>query len=331
MIVRILIWLAVLIAISLIVLWVVSGGIGKTINKVRTFTSSSGDETSSFGSFRLPWQPENPVLGPEFSDSTDYAYENFQTVEEELASLQEEYETLEDATRAALDFGTPSPFRGIVYIDGTGEALETVPDVEYLRLAAAWNNTAPVDITGWSLQSAVTGVRAYIPRGAYDFRMGSINEQKNIQLNADASVIVISGGSPVGTSFRENMCSGYLNQFQSFSPPLSEHCPYPSETVPLSAENLNLYGDACVDLARTLPTCRAPISYFTSELSQPCRSFLANTLSYNGCIDTYRYRANFTENLWRVYLNSPRELWRNTHDVIRLLDAKGRTVDALAY
>ena len=122
MIVRILIWLAVLIAISLIVLWVVSGGIGKTINKVRTFTSSSGDETSSFGSFRLTWQPENPVLGPEFSDSTDYAYENFQTVEEELASLQEEYETLEDATRAALDFGTPSPFRGIVYIDGTGDS-----------------------------------------------------------------------------------------------------------------------------------------------------------------------------------------------------------------
>src|SRR3989344_2670359 len=80
-----------------------------------------------------------------------------------------------------------------------------------------------------------------------------------------------------------------------------------------------------------LPPCRAPISHFTSELSQPCRSFLANTLSYNGCIDTYRYRANFTENLWRVYLNSPRELWRNTHDVIRLLDAKGRTVDALAY
>lgn len=331
MIVRILIWLGVFIVISLFVLWIVSGGIGKTIGKVKTFADSPEDGTSMFGSFRLPWQPESFNFGPEFSDSADYSYENVQTVEQELASLQKEYEHLEDATRAALDFGTPSPFRDMVHIDGTGETLETKPDVEHLRLVASWNNTVPVDITGWSLQSAVTGVRVHIPRGAYDFRMGFVNEQKNIQLNAGASVIITSGGSPVGTSFRENTCSGYLNQFQSFSPPLPEHCPYPSEAVPLSAENLNLYGDACVDLARTLPTCRVPISYFTSELSQPCRSFLANTLSYNGCIDTYRYRANFTENLWRVYLNSPRELWRNTHDVIRLLDAKGRTVDALAY
>ena len=326
MLVRIFVWLGIFIAISLVILWIVSGGIGKITERSGLF----GTGTSTLGVFRLPWQPEFPT-GPDLSSTIGHTGESTQNLEQELLSLQKEYEALEGAARSARDFGMPSPHRGTVVIEGSERVSETDSNAEYLRLVAAWDNTAPINITGWSLQSALTGVRAYVPRGAYDFRMGVMNEQRDILLNAGASVIVMSGSSPVGTSFRENMCTGYLNQLQTFSPRLSERCPSPYDAVPVTADTLNLYGDACVDFAHTLHACEAPLSNFPAGLSTACRAFLANTLSYNGCIDRYRYRANFAENTWRVFLDSPRELWRNTHDVIRLLDGEGRTVDAITY
>ena len=200
-----------------------------------------------------------------------------------------------------------------------------------MSLIAAWDNTSPTDITGWSLQSALSGVRAYVPRGAENFYMGVVNEQRNIQLNPGSSATVLSGYSPVGTSLRENLCSGYLNQLQTFVPRLEERCPASSEALPLSAENLQVYGDACVDFVKTVPYCSAPLQSFTPELSPSCRNFLANTLSYNGCVSMYRHRSSFAGDSWRIYLNASRELWRNSHDVIRLLDAEGKTVDAIAY
>ena len=331
---RILIWLAVFIALSLVILWIIGGGIGRIVNYVRTAPDPSAETAP--GILRLPWQPAELSYGPNVAElltvpgSGDGNASGAQSADEELATLGEEYESLEEAARAARDFGTPSPYRDDVRIAQDAATEENV-NSEYLSLFAAWDNTTPVDITGWSLQSALSGVRAYIPRGADTFFMGIVNEQRDIQLSSGASATVVSGYSPLGTSVRENMCSGYLNQFQTFTPRLEERCPASSESLPLSAENLQLYGDACIDFVRTLPACFAPLESFTSELSFSCRSYLANTLSYNGCVQRYRHRANFLEDSWRVYLGSSRELWRNSHDVIRLLDREGRTVDAITY
>src|SRR3989344_4163653 len=291
---RILIYLAIFIAISLVILWIVTGGIGKIAKATKTLIGA-GEGTSTGAFFRLPWQPEEFSLGPDVSSLLgEYGADDSsgtQNTEDELRSLQEEYDTLDEAARAARNFGTPSPYRDEVYIEIYGVTEEGV-NTEYLTLTAAWDNTTPVDITGWSLQSALSGVRAYIPRGTDTFFMGIVNEQRDIQLSSGASATVVSGYSPLGTSVRENMCSGYLNQFQTFTPRLEERCPASSESLPLSAENLQLYGDACIDFVRTLPACFAPLEGFTSELSFSCRSYLANTLSYNGCVQRYRHRAN---------------------------------------
>ena len=326
---RILIILLIFIAIALVLLWILSGGISNIANRIKTF-ANLGSGTST-GLLRLPWQPESLALGPDISHLLNRdGVSDSRTTEEEIAALEQEYENLDKAAREAREFGTPSPFRGDIRIEQETATEENV-SAEYVTLFAAWDNTTPIDITGWSLQSALSGVRAYIPRGADNFYMGVVNEQKNIQLNPGASAKVASGYSPLGTSFRENMCSGYLNQLQTFSPPLSEQCPMPGDALPLSAENINAYGDACIDFVRTLPSCSAPLQSFTPELSPSCRNFLANTLSYNGCVSMYRHRSSFAGDSWRVYLNASRELWRNSHDVIRLLDAEGRTVDAITY
>ncbi len=331
MIKSILKWLAIGIVAAFILLWLFSGGIGKAWNQAKLFTNPFKDGFSGAKTLGLPWQPTAPVV----KSVNEGAGGGSGTIEErdpeaELEALQEEYEDLDAAIQKAKEFGTPSPYRYEVRIEKSAAARAKVQE-EYIRITAASDNTSPINITGWSLQSALTGVRVYIPRGAENFLMGAVNVQSGIQLAPGASAIAVSGQSPIGTSFRENICTGYLNQMQTFVPELKERCPVAAEVMPLTAANLQTYGDACVDFVKRIPSCESPIEMFTPALSPMCQTYLANTLSYNGCVERTRYRSDFANTSWRIYLNASGELWRNTHDVIRLLDAEGRTVAAITY
>ncbi len=252
-----------------------------------------------------------------------------QSPEEELSSLQNEYDVLNAQANEAKTFGTPSPYRGKVRIS-EGYGASGSDEGEYVGIAAGVNSTAPVDITGWSIQSALTGVRAFIPRGASLFLMGSVNPQADIHLNPGDEAVVSSISSPVGTSFRENICTGYLTQLQSFSPQLEGSCPSPAESFPETADNLRTYGEVCFDFVRSLPSCTYPLS-IPSNASPSCRTFLSDNLSYNGCVQNYQHKPGFARESWRIYLGAGGELWRNTHDIIRLLDTEGRTVDVFTY
>lgn len=330
MIKKILIGFAIATLVILLLLWLATGGprkIGETARGITNALSMFWNATST-GGFRLPWQPDL-TLGPDLSELRD-AEEAMEerTPEEELAQSQKEYDALLVRIEAAKTFGEPSPHRGKIYISegGAGDMLTT----EHVEIEAALGNTAPVGIAGWSLQSALSGVRAYIPRGTDTFVLGDINPQQDIYLNPGARAIVSSRSSPVGTSFRENTCTGYLAGLQTFVPSLSRNCPPGRELLPLTPDNLRTYGDACFDFAETLPPCALPISV-PSNVTPACRIFLANNLSYNGCVQNNRGKVGFSQDSWRIYLNSAGELWRNSHDVIRLLDEKGRTVDVVSY
>ena len=335
MIRTILIWLGVSIVIILILLWLLTGGVSRISESAKSianpFSFLFSGSASSSGAFRLPWQPDAPVTGPDFEapGGSRVDTEEPQSSEEPALSAQEEYEALMARAEAAKTFGEPSPHRGSVRIAGEGHAAESVPS-EYITVEAASDSTAPVNITGWSFQSALTGVRAFFPRGADVFIVGAVNAQQDIYLNPDGSAVISSSPSPVGTSFRENMCTGYLGGLQTFRPVLSRDCPPPADSLPLTADNLRTYGDACFDFVRELPLCTLPLSV-PSSVSPACRIFLANNLSYNGCVQNYRYKTEFRRGAWRIYLGAGGELWRNSHDVIRLLDAEGRTVDVLTY
>ena len=331
MIRRILIVSGILIVIGLIALWIVSGGFGKVWRQAGTLTGGGlfGSASSTGFGFRLPWQPTFTMPQIQASDQTDQTSNTSQNASGNLSSSEQQYESLNSQAAQAKDFGTPSPFRGHVSITNDAGATQSFPD-EYIGLSATSDLTAPVDITGWSLQSVVTGVRVYIPRGAANFLMGAVNAQDDIALNPGAVALVSSVYSPVGTSFRENMCSGYLGQLQRFSPSLSSECPNPSDYLPLNADNIRTYGDTCFDFIRSLSSCEAPLS-IPPSVSPACAAFAANTFSYNGCVTANRYKSTFANDNWRIYLGASSELWRNTHDVIRLLDASGRTVDLLSY
>jgi len=336
MIKKILIWFAIATLAILFIAWLLTGGIGRIVEIARGITSPLSAEFwrgLSPTQLRLPWQPENLTLGPEFTGdfgegSSSSAEEKTPATQEELDAAQKEYEEVLKKIREAETFGDPSPHRGKVRLSqgAAGEGLAS----EYVVLEASSDVSAPVKLSGWSLQSALTGVRGYIPRGARVFVLGAVNAQEDVYLNQGASAIVASGLSPVGTSFRENICTGYLNGLQAFTPTLSRNCPAPSESLPLTPQNIQMYGDKCFDFVQTISPCSL-VRSAPSDVSPACHLFLSNNLSYNGCVQANQHKSEFLDSTWRVYLNSGGELWRNTHEIIRLLDEQGLTVDVIYY
>lgn len=231
----------------------------------------------------------------------------------------------------AQTFGNPSPMFGSVrFIPAYSNTSGNIAQEEFVVLESSTENTAPVSITSWSLQSALTGVRVALPDAAELLRGGHVNNATGVSLNPGATAVITSGQSPVGISFRENVCTGYIAQFQPFYPPLSLQCPTPSSELPLTAYNLEEYGDECFDVLNVLPTCHFPENV-PQTISPSCGLFLKTALSYNGCVSRHLGDYGFALDSWRLYLGSAGALWRNTHDAIRLLDSEGQTVDVYVY
>ncbi len=229
-------------------------------------------------------------------------------------------------------FGTPSTYRDIIsmnhYVSGTGSSD---PTREYVQISVSSSAGVPVDITGWTLQSDATGNASPIPKGTETPTSGVVNAAQDIVLEPGNRAILISGQSPIGASFRENKCIGYFSAYQSFTPSLPQNCPDPS------AELQSFYGasgyirdGACVDYMKALPRCK-PVLSPPPTLSGACQTFLIKYLTYNGCLDAHRNDADFLGDTWRIYLGRTNLLWRTRNELVKILDAKGDTVDAFSY
>ncbi|MCX6787017.1 MAG: hypothetical protein NTY93_00620 [Candidatus Kaiserbacteria bacterium] len=228
-------------------------------------------------------------------------------------------------------FGTPSPYRSIVtmshYVSGAASAN---PVDEYIEIAVAYNAGASVDISGWKLSSDATGYTTIIPKGTEIPISGIVNTMQDIVLTPGTRAILISGRSPIGTSFRENKCIGYLSNFQHFSPSLPQNCPTPSSELALSYGADYLRDNTCLDYVSDLPRCKVVLTPPTS-ISSACKNFLVKYINYNGCVAAHKDDADFENDTWLVYLGHFSSLWRTKNELIKLLDANGKTVDAFSY
>ncbi|MBI5456252.1 hypothetical protein HY969_00765 [Candidatus Kaiserbacteria bacterium] len=330
MIRNILLGLFAFVVIAGIIFWILNRGPQRIFASVRNFSFIGSGTTTGFA---LPWQPTTLVPLVEEEDLFAGGTEEVETrdVSKQLSDIERQYEDIIQGVNDVTTFGDPSPIFGSVRIaPAYSNTAGNTADSEFLVLEASLSNTAPTSLAGWSLQSALTGVRVSIPGAASPLRQGNVNSLVAATLDPGSVALVATGPSPVGASFRENICAGYLSDFQDFYPPLSLQCPTPASELPLTADNLKRYGDACFDYIERLPSCTFPTNVPT-ELSAECRSFLQNTLSYTGCAALHGNSLSFGTNTWRLFLRSDRPLWRDSHDAIRLLDAEGRTVDAYVY
>ena len=228
-------------------------------------------------------------------------------------------------------FGSPSPYRGAVrmnhYVSGAGSAD---PKNEYIEIYVARDAGVPVNLSGWTISSDATGNATIIPKGTEVPTSGTVNAVQDIVLTPGERALVISGQSPIGASFKENKCIGYFSTFQSFSPPLPQNCPTPSDELASGYGTGYIRDAACIDYVNKLSRCQVALTP-PPGASSACQSFLVKYLNYNGCVDAHRSDADFEGDTWRLYLGRMIAMWRTKNEVVKLLDNNGKTVDAFSY
>lgn len=230
-----------------------------------------------------------------------------------------------------VTYGEASPYRSIVSMNHSIYGAATSdPNNEYVEIDVSPNADVPVDISGWTLMSDATGKATTIPQGIEVPTSGTINAVQDIILTPGKRAIIISGRSPIGGSFRENKCIGYFSSFQKFSPSLPQNCPLPSDELTSSYGTGYIRDASCIDYVNKISRCQVVLSPPVT-ISGACQSFLVKYLNYNGCVDAHQRDADFKGDTWHVYLGRTDSMWRTAHEVVKLLDKEGKTVDAFSY
>jgi hypothetical protein len=245
-------------------------------------------------------------------------------------SSEEDTSSKDDETTKPSDISFFGGDVSFVFSSKTGARFNE-PDKEYIKIIASQNNTQPTRISGWRVKSAVTGKSFVIGQGAYLPYTGRVNSEKEIFLLPGESAVIQSGRSPLGVSFRLNSCTGYLEQFQDYSPALPQQCPHPAnENIPQGPGGVT---DACFDFLENLRRCEVYIKALPPSLSEDpvCQEYISKNVSYNGCVDLHKNDKDFYKNEWRVFLGRDGDLWKAERETILLLDADGKLVDSISY
>jgi len=209
-------------------------------------------------------------------------------------------------------------------------AKESDPKKEYIVIKTSKRLKNPITISNWTLEGVTSGIKVKVGEAAQLPFLGTVNVDQQITLPAASMMYISTGRAPNGTSFRVNQCTGYFEQFQDFIPNLPKECPDPEEEM-LLFPGQTLGNDECINFIKRLPSCTLRVTEIPPLVGSLCQTFILDQLSYNGCITTHRYDAGFYKNEWRVFLNRSQELWKNTHEQIRLLDESGKLVASVTY
>lgn len=197
----------------------------------------------------------------------------------------------------------------------SSNARASDPENEYIEIQADHSNTIPVSITGWKLQNRKGNVFV-VPTGAGLPYSARTNIQENIALKPGEKAIVITGKSPINTSFRPNLCTGYFNRLYEFEPQLPERCPTPDKEEGVDAQD-----DACFLYLKTLPRCQTPApSAIPLDVDFKCREFIDERLSYAACVERHKNDDEFFSDEWRIYLEQTQEIWSDVRETIKLFD-----------
>lgn len=320
--------------------WTATGGPERPISWAGPFITpvkTIGDEQVGYGSF-LNFGSAFDVGTPSYNDNnaTKNSYESQTNTSRELWGLGSTLAKLQRDARQAKLYGDPSVYSGKVTIQHgtTGLRGDTV-DTEYVTIALA-SSADPVTISGWRLVSVRTNAYGYIPNGTAVMKSGRVNETAPITLQPGERAIISSGRSPVGVSFRENACSGYLSAYQNFVPSMNSSCPRAIDDYERFYTGNEKSEFTCKNLVEDVSRCEIPDA--PERLPSACYAFVDTYLNYNGCVSTHANDRNFWGKTWRIYLghyeknkNEPQDLWEGENDTLKLLDTEGKTVDVYTY
>lgn len=313
------------IIILLFFVWVATGGPNKaissggfTISSPKPLSTGEARGTGALLNFRAP--RVLPRVSTRSSSPTD---------DSDAAAVEERRRQAEaDAEFSSLE---RSLYRGTVSISkSTSGPRKTNAQEENIRISVSRRSEESINVSGWKLVSEVTGKNAVIPFGTELPLSGIILEKEALVLDPGDTAYIISGRSPIGASFRVNICMGYFGQYQTFSPSIRNSCPLPEdELIEFSGIDLNKEG-ACENFVENIPRCSITPS-IPPTVSASCRGFVENNINYNGCVRNHQQDEKFFDNEWRIYLGRSGELWKQDREVIRLYDEVGKLVDQISY
>ncbi len=224
----------------------------------------------------------------------------------------------------------PSPHAGsIVFHNRTSGIKESEPEREYFVLLVSSALPEPIDITGWKVFDKNKKISYSLPKGIKVLGTGGIQKAVPIRVGAGNTVIISSGRSPVGSSFRINKCSGYRSQFKNFTPTIKTQCPKPLDEF-ISFGSVPYTDNKCFDIVNRMGTCTT-VTDIPTGISDKCHELLENVITESGCVGIHRNDSDFFSSEWRLFLGSQRGLWRNEDNVLYLLDKERRLVTTLVY
>jgi len=261
----------------------------------------------------------------------------------------------------------------------SGESTVSAPDSSYARSISLSNGNASsayqsyeeyvtinnrgkdhINITGWYLKNGKDS-RAYNLGGDLSYFSSDIatigkaalfvspigqNILQDVILQPGEKAIIITG--TVGAqapykiaSFKENICSGYLESLPEykFTPALKRNCPRPADE-----EGVSSLDNECRKFIERMSSCRTPeFDTLDSEgdichscvdgklLSSACVTFIKNHFNYGSCIANYANDPNFSGKTWRIFLGHSWEMWAKDYETIELFDQFGKLVTSRSY
>lgn len=205
-------------------------------------------------------------------------------------------------------------------------------DREYLTLT----NTSKgrINISDWYLESYVTDTKVALPQGTIIYKAGgSINTTKDIILQPNQRAFLLTTESPLGVSFRENSCIGYVTEDRYFYPSVTANCKYPYEILERYGD-IELDDDSCHDFVRRINSCETieDDDPRLDDLSGKCKRFIENNFNYSSCVANFENQTWFDDvNDWYVYFERDEKLWRKQREIIRLIDEFDEIVAVIEY
>ncbi len=248
-------------------------------------------------------------------------------IQQQITSAQYKVEELRKQVQIEIDKKTASPYKGIVTIRSVQKSANPANEYIILRVSGAKNS---INITGWTLTSTSTGASVKIPKSTRLFFTGMVNPEEDVYVENGDTVFINTGVSPNGSGFKVNKCSGYLSQFQTWTPSLSTNCPLPKNEN-LSSIPRTVVNDACFDYINIFPQCRIQTQTLPLKWSYECTNFIYNKINYASCIDSHKNDTDFYQHEWRIFLKRSDRLWKTSRENITLYDNLGKTVATIYY
>ncbi|MDO8492940.1 MAG: peptidoglycan-binding protein [bacterium] len=210
-----------------------------------------------------------------------------------------------------------STFFGQIEITDTNNS-DNIKD-EYTTIQNT--GTTSISITGFKLTNS-RGEEFQIPKGHNLPGISAVPPDEIILRGNDSAKIFI-GKQDRHLDFRENLCTGYLDQDKSFGGKISRNCPEPDINT-----NLKL-PDHCILVFEATGSCQT-VDQSRIQIAE-CLEFSEAHYNYQGCIKDFKNKSNFFSRRWIIWMQRSSKFLRDIHDKVTLYDKDGKIVHVFTY